>query len=102
MASDYPNAHFYGIDISAIFPTEIHPRNVEFRQVNVLNGLPWPDEYFDFVYQRFMLLSFTTKQWDYVIEELLRVTKRGGWIEIFELTTEMITKRTKEMSDACE
>src|SRR5690348_16704283 len=89
MASDYPNSHFYGIDMSAIFPTEIHPKNVEFLQLNFLNGLPWPDEYFDFVYQRFMLFSFTVEQWSYVIKELLRVTKKGGWLELFDTSTDM-------------
>src|SRR2546423_15641862 len=94
MATEYPNAEFYGVDISAIFPTEIHPQNVEFRQLNVLNGLPWPDEHFDFVYQRFMLFSFTVEQWNNVIKEILRVTKKGGWLELFDTCTDMGPKET--------
>src|SRR5439155_8552781 len=97
-------ARFYGIDISAIFPTEILPSNVEFRQINVLNGLPWPDEYFDFVYQRFMILSFTMEQWNYVLKEFLRVTKKGGWLELFETSTDMGPEPTsaKKICDASE
>ena len=102
MASDYPNAHFYGVDISAIFPTEIHPKNVEFHQINVLNGLPWPDEHFYFVYQRFMFISYTVEQWKYILKELLRVTKKGGWLELFELSTDTghNKSKTKKIGDA--
>src|SRR5438128_1796253 len=104
MASDYPNVLFYGMDMSAIFPTEIHPKNVEFHQINVLDGIPWPDEHFDFVYQRFMMFSYTVEQWDYVIKELLRVTKKGGCVELFESSTDLGSKATslKKIGDVGE
>ncbi len=94
MATDYPDAHFCGIDISPIFPTEIHPQNVQFRQINVFNGLPWPDEHFDFVYQRLMMFCYTVEQWNYVLKELLRVTKKGGWIELFDSSSDAGPKAT--------
>ncbi|CAG8748121.1 5675_t:CDS:2, partial [Cetraspora pellucida] len=48
MASEYTSSSFTGIDISPVFPSNIKPRNVEFYQMNVLDGLPFEDNTFDF------------------------------------------------------
>jgi ubiquinone/menaquinone biosynthesis C-methylase UbiE len=84
MATEYPACSFTGIDISPMFPTEIKPRNVQFMQRNAVEGLPFPDETFDFVFMRIMYLSFTKEQWENVVRELSRVLKPGGWIELME------------------
>ncbi|CAG8639570.1 3903_t:CDS:2, partial [Dentiscutata heterogama] len=62
------------------------PPNATFLQANLLDGLPFPDGTFDFVYQRFMSSALEESQWrDEVIAELVRVIKPGGWIELMEL-----------------
>ncbi|KAF0556274.1 S-adenosyl-L-methionine-dependent methyltransferase [Gigaspora margarita] len=84
MATEYPRPQFVGIDIVPLYPSEIHPTNVKFRQANVLTGLPFEDETFDFVYMRFMTFAFTINDWERAIKEALRVTKKGGYVEIME------------------
>lgn len=85
MSTDYPRASFTGIDISPIYPSEIKPCNLTFRTANILEGLPFPDNHFDFVYMRFLLTAFTEDDWqNKVIQELCRVLKPGGYIEIME------------------
>src|SRR4029078_10462015 len=70
-------------------PLHIKPSNVRFIQMNIFNGdgecqLPFNDDSFDFVYQRFMGLTFQENQWSNLLTELCRVTKRGGWMELME------------------
>lgn len=83
MAHTFLSCEFIGIDISPIYPTEIKPSNVTFQKVNVIEGLPFPDNHFDFVYQRFLTMSLTSSQIEgTLINELVRVLKPGGWLEI--------------------
>ena len=59
------------------------PPNASFSQVDIVKGLPFDDNTFDFVHLRFLVQYLTEEQWnEKVIKELLRVTKVGGWIEI--------------------
>ena len=84
MASEYQYAHFTGVDIAQLYPAEIKPQNVSFVQSNVLTGLPFQDDTFDFIHMRFMLFAFTLKNWELAIKELVRVCKPGGYIELEE------------------
>ncbi|CAG8474620.1 16654_t:CDS:2 [Funneliformis mosseae] len=85
MAYEYPSAVFVGVDISPIFPSDQKkPENATFLQ-NMLDGLPFEDDTFDFVYQRFLASAISEEQWKgEVIYELYRVTKPGGWVELME------------------
>ncbi|RUS22551.1 hypothetical protein BC937DRAFT_88546 [Endogone sp. FLAS-F59071] len=82
MAADYPNSHFTGVDISGVFPTILLPANCVFQLADTVQGLPFEDETFDFVFQRNMVFCFTLEDWAVVARELKRVTKRGGYIEL--------------------
>src|SRR4051812_15865912 len=86
MSSDYPQTElFHGIDIAPLYPDAIKPFNASFSLQNALEGLKFPDNYFDFVYMRFLMFAFSTEQWEtVVIPELIRVTKHGGYIEMME------------------
>ncbi|CAG8467703.1 7704_t:CDS:2 [Dentiscutata erythropus] len=84
MATENKCPQFVGVDIVPLYPSEIHPTNVKFRQANVLSGLPFEDETFDFVYMRFMTFAFTVNDWERALKEALRVTKKGGYVEIME------------------
>ncbi|KAG9294860.1 hypothetical protein G9A89_008552 [Geosiphon pyriformis] len=84
-AVEYENATFTGIDVASVYPQDIKPPNTEFCRVNILDGLPFPDNTFDFVHCRDMMFVFTMRDWEeQVIPELIRVTKSGGWLEIME------------------
>lgn len=90
IAQTFPLARVYGIDleppqtISLAAPAISAPDNYHFIQGNVLKGLPFPDNMFDFVHQRLLFLGVPQNSWPAVINELLRVTRPGGWVEIYE------------------
>lgn len=66
MCESYPKSDFYGIDISPMFPENIKPQNVTFEIANVADRLPFPDDHFDFVFQRLLVFALTSEQWDKV------------------------------------
>jgi len=69
-----------------MFPSEIKPKNVSFLQLNATNGLPFPDDTFDYVFVRWLTTAFTEEQWkSAILPELVRVCKPGGWIEVIIL-----------------
>ncbi|CAG8698053.1 5856_t:CDS:2, partial [Racocetra fulgida] len=79
MASDYPNSHFIGVDVTPIFPSAVTKPNVRFLQCNVLDGLPFDSNTFDFVLVRLFGNTFTERDWeDKIINEIVRLTKPGG------------------------
>ncbi|GBC03629.1 hypothetical protein RclHR1_05220006 [Rhizophagus clarus] len=82
LSNKYENSHFFGVDIKPIFPQEIKPNNLEFIETDVTNGLSFHDNEFDLTHAELMSLMFTPQQWDFVLSELIRVTKPGGYIEI--------------------
>ncbi|RUS18657.1 hypothetical protein BC937DRAFT_88491 [Endogone sp. FLAS-F59071] len=86
MAAEYPNSTFFGVDVSEMYPKEGIPPNCTFQQADVLKGLPFADDEFDFVFQRFMILAFTKRHWEADVMELVRVTRPGGFVELFEMS----------------
>ena len=50
MASEYPRFKFTGIDVTSSYLIHIKPHNFKFLQANILNGLPYADNTFDFVF----------------------------------------------------
>ncbi|CAG8546272.1 11152_t:CDS:2 [Dentiscutata heterogama] len=90
MASDFPKCVFTGVDIVPVMPLTIKPQNVNFIEANLLEGLPFPDDHFDFTYIRFLNCAFPFNLWStHAIPELIRVTKPGGYIEIMEWEVEV-------------
>jgi len=86
LSKDYPSAKFVGLDRLSTFPKDYSQDNLQFIQGDILNGLPFEDDSFDFVHMRFVLPSFTEEQCEEdVIKELVRVCKPGGWIELLEI-----------------
>jgi len=90
MALDYPVSIFVGIDIAPLFP-ENHPPNAAFLKCNIMDGLPFPDNTFDFVRQAFVIICINWRSWkEKVVKELIRVTKPGGYIEIMDIQREIV------------
>ncbi|RKP24874.1 S-adenosyl-L-methionine-dependent methyltransferase, partial [Syncephalis pseudoplumigaleata] len=56
MAVEYPDCEFVGIDI-ADYQHRANAENCDFRRMNILDGLRFPDDRFDLVFQR-MVSSF--------------------------------------------
>ncbi|KAG0321516.1 hypothetical protein BG000_003189 [Podila horticola] len=84
MSHEFPKAEVYGVDISPIFPAEIKPSNCHFQLCNILDGLPFPDNHFDFVYQRLLVYALTPAQRKQVYAELMRVLKPEGFLQLVE------------------
>ncbi|CAG8760834.1 23171_t:CDS:2, partial [Gigaspora margarita] len=80
----YPLSQVIGLDISSYQPTQIKPRNFEFIRANAQEGLPFDNNTFDFVFQRFLFIGYTIEKWSYVINEIVRVLKPGGYLELCE------------------
>ncbi|RUS19654.1 S-adenosyl-L-methionine-dependent methyltransferase, partial [Endogone sp. FLAS-F59071] len=83
LATEHPQVEFVGIDIANMFPETIRPANVDFVKANVLEGLPF-DEEFDLVQMRNMDMAFLETEWPEVIREIYRVLKPGGYIQLME------------------
>ena len=86
IATQFPQAKVFGLDLRAEQNklAETLPGNYRFVKGNVLEELPFPDMTFDFVHQRFLHVAIPFQKWPHVIQELVRVTRIGGWIELAE------------------
>ena len=58
------------------------PPNCHFRIANASEGLPFPDDTFDYVAQHDAIFTYTEDEWHKAVNELVRVTKPGGWIQL--------------------
>ncbi len=89
MAMEFPRANVIGVDVAPPVVEEataadIRPDNYAFVQGNALERLPFADNSFDFVHQRLLTLAIPANRWPAVVQELLRVTRPGGWVELVE------------------
>ncbi|CAG8513981.1 22558_t:CDS:2 [Dentiscutata erythropus] len=84
IATTYPLAKVVGLDISPHQPTMIKPKNFEFVIGDVHEKLPFDDNTFDFVFQRFLVFGLNKEKFPQVMNELVRVLKPGGFLELCE------------------
>ncbi len=93
MAQLFPRARVVGLDVAPPPPDEIassgvgfdlRPPNYSFVAGNILEGLPFPDASFDFVHMRLLYGAIPADRWPFVIGELVRITRPGGWVESVE------------------
>lgn len=66
MAEAYPNSTFYGVDISKVFSVDKKPVNVDFETANIAKHIPFPDNTFDYIHQRLLVLGLTNEDWNAV------------------------------------
>lgn len=58
--------------------------DVTFVHGDILKGLPFEDNTFDFVHMRFFTGALKTAEWPLAIKELHRIVKPGGWVQQVE------------------
>jgi SAM-dependent methyltransferase len=76
----YITVHGFDLDLSTL-PL---PTNCSFTRGNILNGLPYSNDSFDFVHQRLLVLGLPFHTWPGVVQEIVRVTRQGSWVELVE------------------
>ncbi|HLJ80385.1 MAG TPA: class I SAM-dependent methyltransferase [Ktedonobacterales bacterium] len=95
MAQLFPGANVIGLDVNPLPIDEAaeagkradpRPPNYAFVPGNVLEGLPFADHSFDFVHMRLLIMAIPHDRWPFVVNELIRVTRLGGWVESVETT----------------
>jgi len=90
-ASEYKDSSFVGIDISPP-DNEQTPPNAVFLKHNILTGFPFEAKSFDFVFQRFVAHCLTIDQIQHVLNEMARITKPGGYVELMEVDTNFLDR----------
>jgi hypothetical protein len=53
-------------------------------------GIPKPDNYFDYVRQRFLIAAIPVDKWKKHIRECTRICASDGWVEIIEMSTRIV------------
>jgi ubiquinone/menaquinone biosynthesis C-methylase UbiE len=90
LAHQFPHSRIVGFDLEESTISGPLPENYQFVKGNLLDGLPFRDNQFDFVHQRLVLASAVPfSRWIEVLRELLRVTCPGGWLELPEVGVEV-------------
>lgn len=84
MATEFPQAEVLATDIAPIQPSQIKPRNLTFGVDDITQPLPYETGTFDFVRMRFLILGLKVDQWQGVVDEIARVLKPGGYLELCE------------------
>ncbi|RUS16756.1 S-adenosyl-L-methionine-dependent methyltransferase [Endogone sp. FLAS-F59071] len=86
MAQDYPECHVTAFDLvetKGVIPRR--PKNYEFLVHDALERFPCVDNSYDFVHMRNMSQALPEDGWLKVLEEIFRVTKPGGCVQLVEM-----------------
>lgn len=59
----------------------------------IKHGLPFKNNSVDFIYQRDMLSVYTNLEWDFIIDEMFRILKKGKYIELVEYDIKIYNKK---------
>ncbi|KAF7346439.1 Methyltransf-25 domain-containing protein [Mycena sanguinolenta] len=83
----WKKCHFVGLDVVPLHPdvgtSELSTR-ITWVQANFLEGLPFPNDEFDYVHIKRIALGVPEDKWDALFEEVSRVLKSGGAFELIE------------------
>jgi ubiquinone/menaquinone biosynthesis C-methylase UbiE len=93
MSMSFPNANVIGIDVKppavdqqadSSGGLDAQPANYSFVPGNLLEGLSFADGSFDFVHMRLLFTAIPHDRWPFVVRELARLTRPGGWVELVD------------------
>jgi SAM-dependent methyltransferase len=88
LCQEFPSSLVVGFDLAPSMRG--WPENYAFVQGNLLQGLPFGDDRFDFVHQRLLAASgVPLKSWSALVADLVRVTRPDGWLELVEAPPEL-------------
>jgi SAM-dependent methyltransferase len=84
ICTEFPRAMVVGVDLVSGKPGQ--PAGYRFVRANLLRGLPFVDDAFDFVHQRLLASSsIPVTHWPSLVDDLVRVTRPDGWVELVEV-----------------
>ncbi|KAF9647973.1 S-adenosyl-L-methionine-dependent methyltransferase [Thelephora ganbajun] len=89
-AKQWPRSTFVGVDIKKLQPDLARSGHMDLASrikwvhANFLNALPFASNIFDFVRIRYIGLAVPEDKWQDLLEEVHRVLKPGGLVEITE------------------
>lgn len=86
MAYKFPISYFTGIDIDKnVLPSNPTPKNVLYQKIDLIQlPLPYEDATFDYIFIRSMMDTLPDGLWDDILKELVRIMKKGAYIECIE------------------
>ncbi|KAG0091977.1 hypothetical protein BGZ92_011151 [Podila epicladia] len=61
------------------------PSNCFFHKADITRGLPFADNTFDYCHIRLVLWGYQLNAFPDLLDEMIRVTKKGGWIEFVDM-----------------
>jgi SAM-dependent methyltransferase len=82
LSIQFPDALVVGLDMVAGKPEQ--PPRYRWVKGNLLLGLPFAHEQFDFVHQRLLVTGIPVASWPSLVADIVRVTRPGGWVELVE------------------
>lgn len=91
VACAYPKTQIVGIDTSKLMIQYAHTQaqqqklnNANFREMDALKPLDFPDSSFDLVNGRLLIAFLPAAAWPKLLQECLRITRPGGVIRLTE------------------
>ncbi|KAG1168255.1 hypothetical protein G6F70_009179 [Rhizopus microsporus] len=84
MAAEYCQAKVIGLDIRPPTEQQGKPKNLTYKEADIMQTWPIESNSVDFVFQRNMGQVILKDQWPHVLSEMYRVLKPGGVIELVE------------------
>ncbi len=93
LAQEFSGSQVMGFDVDStpmeasrqrLGPSGQFPANFHFQEANALKPFPFDDNSFDFTHARLLAGFLPIKQWPAVLNEMVRVTRPGGYIELVE------------------
>ena len=93
LAEKFPQTDIYGVDLSPIQPSWA-PRNVKFEIDDIEDDWTWPENHFDLLYSKTMLVGGIKNSRKY-FEQAYRHCAPEGYFECVELTTTIKSDHSK-------
>lgn len=82
-----PSGLVVGLDLVSSKPGQ--PPGYRYVRGNVMQGLPFGGDRFDYVHQRLLVSGVPLAFWPTLVRDLVRVTRPGGWVELVEVPWEI-------------
>lgn len=101
LAAQYPRARVVGFDydrtpldraLEVLGPGGQFPANFHFVEANMFERFPFEDGEFDYTFSRFLVVATPTDKWLPIAREMLRVTRRGGYVEMVDMQQFPVTR----------